>query len=274
MRTRTDPIRPGKRWGVGDGHLRIGAHRESHCGAGGHGVNQSAGGTVPRLVMHRYHEMILGPGEGHVQQACFLGPRTQPFGRSHVAEPGTGHLSEPHERLATLPMQSRCRIRRIRATKPGDDRDRELETLGAVDGHDPQRVFAFIGAQLDPIDIVDSAIHPRQILGQGPTGRVAPGTSLVDHVAHSAPCLAGHLFAFVQRRGDAAPAVIELGNQLGRRALVLASAKLIDSSQGLADDAGLVGEDPKVLGEARRIGVAAEAILHQLAVIDAEDRGA
>ena len=58
------------------------------------------------------------------------------------------------------------------------------------------------------------------------------------------PRLAGHLLAFAQRRGDAAPAVVQLGEQLGGRALVLAPAELIERAQRVADDARLLACTP------------------------------
>ena len=118
-----------------------------------------------------------------------------------------------------------------------------------MDRHDAHRVFALVGAQLHTIDVVDAPVDPRQVLGQRATGGVAPRPSLVDHVANPTPRLPGHLLPFGQRRGNAAPLVVELGDQFRRRALVLAPAELVDRPQSVADDAGLFGEDTEVLRE-------------------------
>ena len=143
-------------------------------------------------------------------------------------------------------------VARVGAAQAGDHGDGELQTLGGMDRHDPQRILAFVSAELDPIDVVDAPIHPRQVLGQGATGRVAPGAGLVDHVANPPPCLAGHLLAFVQRRGNATPVVVQLGDQLGGCSLVFATAELLDRAQRVADDPGLVREHSVVVGKSCR----------------------
>ena len=260
---------------VGDRKLRLGAHRTVDGRGGGDCLDQSAGGTVAGLVVHRHDQVILGTGEGHVQQPSFLGSGSLLFVGSHVGEPGTGQSSEADQRPAVLPVEPRRRVGAVGAAETGDDRDREFETLGGVDGHDAQRVFALVGAELDPIDIVDASVDPRQVLRQSSTGGIAPGPGLVDHVAHPPPRFAGHLLAFAQRRGDSPPAVVELGEQLGRGALVLSPTELLEHPQGIADDARILGVDPELLVEpARLAGACTEMELHQLSVVDPEDRRA
>ena len=54
------------------------------------------------------------------------------------------------------------------------------------------------------------------------------------------------LRAFAKGRGDASPAVVQLGEQLGRGSLVLASTELLDGPQCVADDARLLAEHLEV----------------------------
>ena len=155
------------------------------------------------------------------------------------AKPALVEPAEANHRPTVVPVQPGRRIGGIAGAEPGNDRDRELQALGGVDRHDAQRVLTLVGAQLDTIDVVDATVDPRQVLGERATGGIAPGAGLVDHVAHTPPRLPGHLRAFRQGRGDPAPAVVQLGDQLRRRALVLAPAELIDHAQRVADVAGL-----------------------------------
>jgi hypothetical protein len=168
--------------------------------------------------MHRHDEMILGARERHVQQPRLFGPAGQLLVRGHIAKRAAGHLSEADQRRVTVPAQAGLRIGGVGTTEAGNHRDRELQTFRSVHGHDAHRILALVGAELDSIDVVDAPVDPRQILGNGSTGRVTPGTRFVDHVAHPPPGLTRHPLALAERCGNPSPAVVQLGgNSAGVR---------------------------------------------------------
>ena len=129
----------------------------------------------------------LRTGERDVQQPGLFGPSLLLLDRRHVASPTLVILPEADQRRTVLPVAPGRVVRCVRTAETGDDRDRELETLCRVDGHDPQRVLTFVGAELDAIDVVDASIHPGQVLGQRSAGGIAPRPGLVDDVPHSPP---------------------------------------------------------------------------------------
>ncbi len=82
--------------------------------------------------------------------------------------------------------------RRLRlGRQAGDDGDRELETLGCVHGHDPDRVGVGLGKDglRDASRLRGLQPRPPQVPAEVAAGAVGPCTGLVDHEAQPAPDL-------------------------------------------------------------------------------------
>ena len=88
--------------------------------------------------MHRDDEVILGPGEGDVQQPRLLRTATLLLDGGHVAERCAGHAARGAP-AACRPANADpvAAFGGVGTAETGDDRDRELEALGGVDRHDP-----------------------------------------------------------------------------------------------------------------------------------------
>ena len=100
--------------------------------------------------------------------------------------------------------------------EPRHDRDRELEALGGVDGHDPHGVVVVLGQDR----VGDAALgrlepRPRQVAADAVPAGIAPRSRLVDHVAHATPHVAG--IGTVERDVEHAPLVDDRGQQVGGR---------------------------------------------------------
>ena len=113
-------------------------------------------GHPRRLVVEADHEVVLGPGGGHVQQPTLLrlleapillAPRRVPLGLEVpvvlVTEPDLGPRTTPrHDRVPLIAVGVEAR----------QHDHRELEALGPVHGHDAHSVVVGLGGdRLDPI---------------------------------------------------------------------------------------------------------------------------
>ena len=111
---------------------------------------------------------------------------------------------------------------------PRHDRDRELEALGGVDGHDPHGVVVGLRQHGlgDPGALRRLLVDPLEVGPQAPAGGLAPRPRLVDHEPQPPPHVAGTAFGEAELEGAAlaGDVVEELGGGLPVAALVDARA--------------------------------------------------
>ena len=123
---------------------------------------------VGALVMQAHQQMVAGPGRRDVQKAQPLGGvervltiRTC-FPSRGLETPGGA--PDPNLEAAVRVPEHGCSAVRGSDVQSGEDDDRKLQSLGAVDGEDAQRVVvglghddldgasALVGELLDPLD--------------------------------------------------------------------------------------------------------------------------
>ena len=137
------------------------------------------GGLRPRLAVQRHDEVVAGSGAGDVEQPDALVvahllvdrlPLLELVGADVLAEAGSRRRRRREHHLG----------RRRPAPRAGrharHDRDRELEALGRVDGHDAHGVVVGLGQHRlgDPGALGRLQLDPAQVLAQAPAGRLAP----------------------------------------------------------------------------------------------------
>ena len=84
-----------------------------------------------------------------------------------------------------------------------DDGDGELESLGAVDGHDSHGIVVALGQDGlgHPRTFGRLQVHPAQVLAQIASGGLAPRPGLVDDETQSPPHVAGPPFGEAELHG-------------------------------------------------------------------------
>jgi hypothetical protein len=171
--------------------------------------------------VERHDQVVLGPRAGHVEQPDALVVRHLLVERDaglvrlrddRAPDPDQALLAGRPQHLGPRPAALGL------GRQPGEDGDRELQPLGGVDGHDPDRVVVGLGQDGlgDPAALRGLLADPGQVLAQRAVGGVGPGPGLVDHEPHPAPQVAGPAVGLAELE-DPAVAHHPVGQLAGRR---------------------------------------------------------
>ena len=168
-----------------------------------------------RRPVQRHDEVIDRARAGHIEQSAALGVAHLLVDRQVVDEHAIVALAGQHPGVVD-PHHTGGLAASWSGGQAGHDRDRELEALGGVDGHQADRVVVVFGQDR----VGDPALRrlergPVEVAPQPVATGVGPRASLLDDVPQAAPHVAG--VAAGEGEVEDAPLVGDGGEQIGGR---------------------------------------------------------
>ena len=150
-----------------------------------------------RGPVHRHHEVVAGAGHRHVEEAQLLVEvHLLVDGRVALELLGGDALRDAHRVGVAVVREREDHARPVSRRLRGHarhDRDRELESLGAVDGEDAHRVVVGLGEHRldDPRALAPLQVGPGEEVAHAAALGVGERARLLDHEAHAPPQVAG-----------------------------------------------------------------------------------
>ena len=141
--------------------------------------------TILQAQMTVDDQLLLGTGQGHVQQALVLGIRLKavlPLRQAERQWAALGFVDPKSPARVQLKSQSPAPVRAAVGIR--QDHDREFQPFGLVDGHQAHHAFRFGGG----LTLARAHIpHRGDVFQEGPHPHRAAFLGVADQLVHVAP---------------------------------------------------------------------------------------